>query len=98
MSKVCEISGKKVASGNNVSHARNRTKRKFIPNLQEISLLSDLLGQKFKLRICMHSLRTVEHNGGFDSFLLSTPSSKLLPKVLKIKKLVEKHNLIKKEA
>ena len=77
MSRRCLISGKGVLTGNNVSHANNKSRRRFLPNLQETSLLSDVLGTAVKLRLTAHGLRTVEHNGGLDAFLLTTPNRNL---------------------
>ncbi len=77
MSRRCEITGKGVLTGNNVSHANNKTRRRFLPNLQETSMLSDILGANVRMRLSTRGIRTVEHNGGIDAFLLSTPSSKL---------------------
>jgi large subunit ribosomal protein L28 len=77
MSRRCEITGKGVLSGNNVSHANNKTRRRFLPNLQVTSLLSDILGHDVRLRMSTRAIRTVEHNGGIDAYLLSTPNTKL---------------------
>ncbi len=77
MARRCEITGKSVLSGNNVSHANNKTRRRFLPNLQESSMLSDVLGTAVHMRLSTRAIRTVEHNGGIDAFLLSTPNSKL---------------------
>ena len=77
MSRRCLISGKGVLSGNNVSHANNKSRRRFLPNLQETSLLSDVLGTSVRLRLTTNGMRTVEHNGGLDAFLLSTPNRSL---------------------
>jgi large subunit ribosomal protein L28 len=77
MSRRCLISGKGVLAGNNVSHANNKSRRRFLPNLQETSLLSDVLGTSVRLRLTTHGMRTVEHNGGLDAFLLSTPNRSL---------------------
>jgi large subunit ribosomal protein L28 len=77
MSRRCEISGKGVLSGNNVSHANNKTRRRFLPNLQETTLLSDILGLPVRLRLSTRAIRTVEHNGGLDAFLLGTPDRNL---------------------
>ncbi len=77
MSRRCAISGKGVLSGNNVSHANNKSRRRFLPNLQEQSLLSDVLGGAIRVRLTTHALRTIEHNGGLDAFLLSTPNRNL---------------------
>lgn len=70
MSRSCELTGKGVQSGNNVSHANNKTKRKFLPNLCQVTLISDSLNQRFRLRVSAAALRTVEHRGGLDAFLL----------------------------
>ena len=67
MSRRCAISGKGVLTGNNVSHANNKSRRRFLPNLQEQSLLSDVLGTSVRVRLTTHGLRTIEHNGGLDS-------------------------------
>lgn len=77
MSRRCQITGKTVLSGNNVSHANNKTRRRFLPNLQETSILSDILGTAVRLRLCTRALRTIEHNGGLDAFLLGTPNRRL---------------------
>jgi len=77
MSRRCQITGKGVLSGNNVSHANNKTRRRFLPNLQETSLLSDALGTSVRMRLSTRALRTIEHNGGLDSFLLGTPNRDL---------------------
>lgn len=90
MAKVCEITGKRTASGQNVSHAENKTKRKFYPNLHEIAFLSDILGKKVKLRVTTRGSRTIEHNGGLDNYLLSTPNSRLTEKAKKIKNKIKK--------
>ena len=76
MSRRCAISGKGVQTGNNVSHANNKSRRRFLPNLQEQSLLSDVLGA-IRVRLTTHALRTIEHNGGLDAFLTSTPNRNL---------------------
>ena len=77
MSRRCLISGKGVLTGNNVSHANNKSRRRFLPNLQEQSLLSDVLGTAVRVRLTTHGLRTIEHNGGLDAFLLGTPNRSL---------------------
>ena len=77
MSRRCEITGKGVLSGNNVSHANNKTRRRFLPNLQQSSMLSDILGVNVTMRLCTRAIRTVEHNGGIDAFLLGTPNRQL---------------------
>jgi len=72
MSRMCELTGKAVLVGNNVSHANNKTKRRFLPNLCVVTLISDSLGQRFRLRVSANALRTVEHRGGLDAFLLKS--------------------------
>ena len=67
MARRCAITGKGVQTGNNVSHANNKTRRRFLPNLQDTTLLSDALGQLVRLRLTTHAIRTIEHNGGLDS-------------------------------
>ena len=74
MSRRCQITGKGVLTGNNVSHANNKTRRRYLPNLQETSVLSDILGGSIRMRVTTNGLRTIEHNGGLDAFLLSTPN------------------------
>jgi large subunit ribosomal protein L28 len=90
MARRCAITGKGVQVGNNVSHANNKTKRRFMPNLQETSLISDTLGQSIKLRLTVNAIRTVEHNGGIDAYLLGTNDSKLTTDALKLKRRIEK--------
>ncbi|MGC8469754.1 MAG: 50S ribosomal protein L28 [Acetobacteraceae bacterium] len=77
MSRLCELTGKTVLTGNNVSHANNKTRRRFLPNLQEVALLSDILGEPVRMRVCTRAIRTVEHRGGIDAFLLGTPDRAL---------------------
>jgi large subunit ribosomal protein L28 len=77
MSRRCEMTGKGVLTGNNVSHANNKTRRRYLPNLQETSVLSDVLGTSVRIRVTTHGLRTIEHNGGLDAFLLTTPNRRL---------------------
>ena len=77
MARRCGITGKGVMSGNNVSHANNKTRRRFLPNLQEVSMLSDILNEPIRMRVSTRAMRTVEHNGGIDAFLLSTPNRNL---------------------
>lgn len=77
MSRMCELTGKGVQTGNNVSHANNRTRRRFLPNLCQVTLISDSLGQRYRLRVSAHALRSVEHRGGLDAFLLKANESEL---------------------
>ena len=90
MSRICELTGKGRMVGNNVSHANNKTKRTFLPNLQNVTLLSESLEKGVKLRVSTHGLRSVEHNGGLDNWLLKTNDSKLSPRVVKLKKEIAK--------
>ncbi len=89
MSRRCVITGKGVQTGNNVSHANNKTKRRFLPNLQHGSVLSDALGHAVKLRLTTNAIRTIEHNGGIDAYLLGMPDSKLSGEALRLKRRVE---------
>ena len=77
MSRRCQFTGKGVLTGNNVSHANNKTRRRYLPNLQETSLLSDALGTTVRVRVSTRALRTIEHNGGLDNFLATTPNRDL---------------------
>ncbi|WP_377290660.1 50S ribosomal protein L28 [Rhizobium sp. SG2393] len=77
MSRVCELTGKGVQTGHNVSHANNKTKRRFLPNLCQVTLISDALGQRYRLRVSAHALRSVEHRGGLDAFLLKADETEL---------------------
>ena len=86
MAKICELSGKKVMTGNNVSHANNRTRRRFLPNLCNVSLVSEKLNQTIRFKISANTLRSVEHNGGLDNFLLKAKEKSLSPKAKRLKK------------
>ena len=86
MSRRCQLTGKGVLTGNNVSHANNKTRRRFLPNLQETSLLSDVLGHAVSMRLSTRAIRTVERNGGIDAFLLGTPNSRLPTAALTLKR------------
>src|SRR3954465_4750181 len=90
MSRVCELTGKGRQGGKNVSHPKNKTKRPFLPNLQNVTLISDALGTSVKLRVSTHGLRSVEHVGGLDNWLLKTSEDKLSPKVRKLKREIAK--------
>ena len=89
MSKRCEITGKSVLYGNNVSHANNKHSRRFMPNLQSISFVSDRLGRKVSFRCAAAAVRTVEKKGGIDKYLLNTDDSKLSKKALSLKKVLQ---------
>jgi len=90
MSRRCELTGKGPMSGNNVSHAQNKTKRRFLPNLNDVTLLSDTLGRSFKFRISAAALRTVDHRGGLDAFLAKAKDDELSANALKVKKEIAK--------
>jgi large subunit ribosomal protein L28 len=86
MARRCELTGKGVMTGNNVSHALNRTRRRFLPNLLNVTLISDVLGRSVKLRISANALRTVEHRGGLDAFLVKANDDELSPNALSLKR------------
>ena len=90
MSRRCVITGKGVLTGNNVSHANNKTRRRFLPNLQESSFWSEILAAPVKLRLSTNGTRTVEHNGGLDAFLLGTPDRKLTEDAIVLKRRLER--------
>ncbi|NGM45248.1 50S ribosomal protein L28 [Rhodobacter sp. SGA-6-6] len=90
MSRVCELTGKGPMSGNTVSHANNKSRRRFLPNLNEVTLISDTLGKSFQLRISAAALRTVDHRGGLDAFLAKSKDDELSANALKIKREIEK--------
>jgi large subunit ribosomal protein L28 len=94
MSRVCELTGKGVMTGNNVSHAKNRTRRRFLPNLNDVTLASEVLGRSFKLRIAASTLRTVDHRGGLDAFMAKAKDTDLSATALKIKKDIEKVQVV----
>ena len=88
MSRRCEVTGKGVLVGHNVSHSKRRTKRRFMPNLQDASLYSEALGLAVKMRLSTAGIRTVEHNGGIDAYLLTTPDGKLPAEARRLKRRV----------
>ncbi|MFV0625092.1 50S ribosomal protein L28 [Sphingomonas sp. ac-8] len=90
MSRICELTGKGRQVGNNVSHANNKTKRTFLPNLQNVTLLSDTLERGVKLRVSTHGLRSVEHVGGLDNWLLKTKDADLSLRVRRLKREIAK--------
>ena len=90
MARRCMITGKGVQTGNNVSHANNKTRRTFRPNLQRASFLSDALGHSVRLRLSTNAIRTIEHNGGLDAFLLGTADSRLGDEALRLKRRIER--------
>jgi large subunit ribosomal protein L28 len=90
MSRRCELTGKESLYGHKVSHAKNRTNRRFVPNLQKVTLHSDALRKDVKLRVCTRALRSVQRNSGLDSYLLSRADAKLAPIGLKLKHQIQK--------
>jgi large subunit ribosomal protein L28 len=93
MSRVCELTGKGRQVGHNVSHANNKTKRTFLPNLHNVTLMSEAMGQSYKLRVSTHGLRSVEHNGGLDNWLVKTKDELLSLKARRLKR-----DIVKKQA
>lgn len=90
MSRRCALTTKGVLAGNNVSHSNIKTKRRFLPNLQVVTFISEALGQSFRLRVSAHALRSVDHRGGFDAFLLAARSTELSTTALRIKQKIVK--------
>lgn len=89
MSRRCSISGKGVLAGNNVSHAHNKTRRRFLPNIQTSSMPSEALGRSIKLKLSTQTIRTIEKNGGIDAYLISTSNSKLTVEAQRLKRKVQ---------
>jgi large subunit ribosomal protein L28 len=98
MSRRCQVTGKGVQSGNNVSHANNKTRRRFLPNIQETSVYSEALGRQIRVKVSTKGLKTIEHNGGIDAWLLSIAPSKLDADLRPIRAQVEKAAAKKKAA
>ena len=90
MSRRCELTGKGVMVGNNVSHANNKTKRRFLPNLNDVTILSEILDRSFKFRVSAAALRTVDHRGGLDGFMAKAKDSELSEKALKVNREIQK--------
>ena len=90
MSRRCQITGKGVLAGNNVSHANNKTRRRYLPNLQDTSLLSDVLNTQVRMRLSTRAIRTIEHNGGLDAYLLGQNDSKMTVEGLALKRRLER--------
>ncbi len=90
MARRCSISGKGVLTGNNVSHAHNKSRRRFLPNLQVVSLFSEILDNQVRLRVAISTLRTIEKRGGLDAFLLSSRDADLAQEALKVKRQIKK--------
>jgi large subunit ribosomal protein L28 len=94
MARRCDVTGKGVQTGNNVSHAHNKTRRRYLPNVQKMTLFSDAIG-KVPLKITADALRSIEHKGGLDSYLLNASNLKLTPEALKLKNRIKKAMLKK---
>lgn len=90
MARRCELTGKGVQAGNNVSHAHNKTRRRFLPNVQDVRLMSESLGRAFSLKVSAAALRSVEHNGGLDNFLLKAKDENLSLQARRVKREVKK--------
>jgi len=90
MARRCQITGKGVLTGNNVSHAQNKSRRRYLPNLQTTSILSEALGTVVRLRLSTQAIRTIDRNGGLDAYLLSTPNGKLPIEAQRLKKRIAK--------
>lgn len=90
MSRRCELTGKGVLVGHRVSHSNIKTKRRFLPNLNTVTLLSESLGRTFRFKVSSSALRTVDHRGGLDAFLAKARDEDLSPRALKVKKEIEK--------
>lgn len=97
MSRQCMVTGKKVMFGNNVSHANNKTRRRFLPNVQDTSLYSEILGQNVSIKVTPAGMRTIDHKGGLDAYITGTPKTKLDENLRPIKTRMEKA-LAKKNA
>ncbi len=98
MARRCDLTNKGPQFGHNVSHARNRTNRRFVPNLQKVTLYSDSLHQSVKLRVSTRALRSVQHNGGLDAYLLSRLDAQLAPAGLRLKRKIQKQLSAPKKA
>ena len=90
MSWRCDLTGKKAQVGHKVSHSNIKTKRRFMPNLQNVTLISDTLGRRVRVRVSTNALKSVDHRGGLDAFLLKAKDSELAPKMLKLKQAIAK--------
>lgn len=98
MARRCELTGKAVLVGNNVSHANNKSRRRFLPNLCEVTLISDALKQRVRLRISAQALRSVEHRGGLDAFLLKAGEAELSLKARRLKRAIKAKSEVGTEA
>ena len=98
MARRCELTGKSVMSGHNVSHANNKTKRKFRPNLSEVSLMSDKLDRTVRLRISKQALRSIDHNGGLDAFIVKLGDETMSDRARRLKREIVRVNAAAKAA
>jgi large subunit ribosomal protein L28 len=90
MSRRCELTGKTAQVGHKVSHSNRKTKRRFLPNLLNVTLISETLGRSVKLRVSANALRTVDHRGGLDAFLAKAKTDQLAPRARELKREIEK--------
>lgn len=90
MARRCELTGKGVLTGNNVSHAKNRSRRRFLPNLCNVTMMSEALGQSFRMRVSAHALRSVEHRGGLDAYLVKASADDLSLKAKQLKRDIQR--------
>lgn len=90
MARRCELTGKGVLTGNNVSHAHNKSRRRFLPNLCNVTLISEALGRSVRLKVSAHALRSVEHRGGLDAFVLAAKDNELSMKARRLKRELQK--------
>jgi|SRR6185369_15848799 len=90
MSRRCDLTGKKAQVGHKVSHSNIKTKRRFLPNLQNVTLISDALGRSVRVRVSTNALKSVDHRGGLDAFLLKADDADLAPKMLVLKRAIRK--------
>jgi large subunit ribosomal protein L28 len=96
MAKRCDVTKKGVLSGNSVSHAHNKTRRRFLPNIQRLSFFSDMLGRRIRLTVSVNGIRTIEKNGGIDQFLLNTSSKLLERDAVEIQRILKKRFIASK--
>ena len=97
MSQRCELTGKGPLSGHKVSHSNHKTKRRFLPNLCNVTLMSEALGRRVRLRISANAVKTVDHRGGLDAFLLKAKAAELSPRALELKRQVTKKRIANSE-
>ena len=90
MSRRCELTGKGAQVGHKVSHSNRKTKRRFLPNLLNVTVMSDALGRSVRLRVSANALKTIDHRGGLDAFLMKAKDAELSPRVLELKRQIKK--------